>query len=135
MNALSLQERLGFRMISASQTGQLSFSEEEDDGDDITSFKDGPLDLALSNDVKVDTADIAGTPTCSNTNAAGVVKNQGGFIISPSGSTTTSCGHSSWYDASMQSQLAGFGFTKIRCTFGNFVTVDQPFGTATSTSF
>ena len=74
----------------------------------------GPLNLTLAKDIKTSGNDDT---VCTDTNEAGVVKGRGGYIMAPSSSgTTTTCGHSSWYNTAMQTQLAGFGYTKLRCT-------------------
>lgn len=82
--------------------------------------------MKFSKDVKVKPS---GTADCAGTNKAGVVKSRAGYILASTATNSavgpTSCGHSSWYGTAMQEMLAGKGFSKIRCTFSSFSTIDQ----------
>jgi len=124
-------ERIGFRIISTSQTGGLSFSETESSDADMETFTNGPLKLELSKNLMVNTngASDQQDATCAMSYQPNCVKAQGGYRLSVVGAVgsgaTTSCGYTSWFTAAVETQLAGMGLTNFACTYGSFSTTGQ----------
>jgi hypothetical protein len=116
--------RLGFRMLSASQTGGLSFASEESTEADAEVFSEGPVSIEMG--TKLITSQFA-RATCSDTEVASAVKAaSAGNLALTSSATGTTCGYSIWYNSVGAAKLETEGITKVGCVLASFVTWWQP---------
>lgn len=109
--------RLGLRFLTLSQTAGIDFEDSESTDSGVDVISSGPVTLEMQTTLKVEASSAA---TCSSTEVTNAVSPVIGGALSATASGT-SCGHSVWYTAAVEAQLATAKITKIGCVFSSFV--------------